>query len=235
MKKIIFVISLICLSMVTRAEAFPVFGVDSVGSDFFNQWYLTTDLGHYLDNYSDYVVYEAETTGEWNTGDMNIFSIAGNSFRQNKYYYNGMRVNSRALTGHTFLYTNMGQMQYALNYHTGAMYFVDDTTPCQFLSMTGNMGNLGGISPGTKQLINLFHSSGEERTMDTRPIDMRNHIIGSGTLHATFAIPSQGHQYYQHVYANVGWRAQTAFDHTGITDLYTKPYYTVQLDGQVPT
>lgn len=234
MKKIIFVISLICLSMVTRAEAFPVFGVDSVGSDFFNQWYLTTDLGHYLDNYSDYVVYEAETTGEWNTGDMNIFSIAGNSFRQNKYYYNGMRVNSRALTGHTFLYTNMGQMQYALNYHTGAMYFVDDATPCQFLSMTGNMGNLGGISPGTKQLINLFHSSGEERTMDTRPIDMRNHIIGSGTLHATFAIPSQGHQYYQHVYANVGWRAQTAFDHTGITDLYTKPYYTVQLDGQLP-
>ena len=156
MKKIIFVISLICLSMVTRAEAFPVFGVDSVGSDFFNQWYLTTDLGHYLDNYSDYVVYEAETTGEWNTGDMNIFSIAGNSFRQNKYYYNGMRVNSRALTGHTFLYTNMGQMQYALNYHTGAMYFVDDTTPCQFLSMTGNMGNLGGISPGTKQLINSY-------------------------------------------------------------------------------
>ena len=73
--------------MVTHAEAFPVFGVDSVGSDFFNQWYLTTDLGHYFDNYSDYVVYEAETTGEWNTGDMNIFSIAGNSFRQNKYYY----------------------------------------------------------------------------------------------------------------------------------------------------
>ena len=93
MKKNIFVISLICLSMVTHAEAFPVFGVDSVGGDFFNQWYLTTDLGHYLDNYSDYVVYEAETTGEWNTGDMNIFSIAGNSFRQNKYYYNGMRVN----------------------------------------------------------------------------------------------------------------------------------------------
>lgn len=226
--------SLICLSMVIHAEAFPVFGVDSLSSDFFKQWYLTTDLGHYLDNYSDYVVYETETTGEWNTGDMNIFSIAGNSYRQNKYFYNGMRVNSRALVGHTFLYTNMGQMQYALNYHTGAMYFVDDTTQLQSISITGNMGNLGGISPGTKQLINLFHSSGEERTMDTRPINLRNHIIGAGTLNATFAIPYNGKKYYQHVYANTGWRSQTAFDHTGITDLYTTPYYTIQLDGQIP-
>nr|MBR6146481.1 hypothetical protein [Paludibacteraceae bacterium] len=42
-----------------HAEAFPTFGVDSVSSEFFREWYQSGDLRHYLDNYSDYVTYEA--------------------------------------------------------------------------------------------------------------------------------------------------------------------------------
>ncbi len=225
---------LVCLSAIARAEAFPVFGVDSVRSDFFREWYLTTDLGHYLDNYSDYVVYESETTGEWNLGDQNVFSIAGNSFRQNKYWLNGMRIDSRFLVGSTSLHTDMGRMGYTLNYHEGVMRFEDDSVQRQMIALTGNAGNLGGISPGTRQLINLFHSSGEERTMDRRPVENRNHIIGAGTVDATVAIPAYGKRYYQHVYANFGWRSQTAFDPTGISGMYTKPYYTAQLDGELP-
>ena len=223
-----------CLSMQLHAEAFPVFGVDSVNSSFFRTWYLTSDLGHYLDNYSDYVVYESETTGEWNLGDQNVFSIAGNSFRQNKYWFNGMRIDSRFQAGHTALYTNMERTNLALNYHEGTIHFSDDTLQRQYISLTGNAGNVGGIAAGTRQLINLFHSSGAERTMDDRAINNRNHIIGAGTIEAGFAIPAYGKQYYQHAYANFGWRQQTAFDQTGISGMYTKPYYTAQLDGEVP-
>ena len=79
-------------------------GLDSVSSEWFRDWYQTTDLGHYLDNLNDYVVYESETTGEWNLGDRNIFSIAGNSFRQNKYRLNGMRIDSRTQVGSTMLH-----------------------------------------------------------------------------------------------------------------------------------
>lgn len=235
MKKRLILLSIwVCLSAMLRAGAYPVFGVDSVRSNFFREWYLTSDLGHYLDNYSDYVVYESETTGEWNLGDQNLFSIAGNSFRQNKYWYNGMRIDSRFQVGNTTLHTDMARMGYMLDYHEGVIRFEDDSVQRQTLSLTGNAGNLGGISPGTRQLINLFHSSGEERTMDSRPVYNRNHIIGAGTIDATFAIPAYGKRYYQHMYANFGWRTQTAFNQTGISGMYIKPYYTAQLDGELP-
>ena len=136
-----------CLCTIVRAEAFPIFGIDSIQSDFFRNWYQTTDLGHYLDNYNDYVVYEAETTGEWNLGDRNVFSIAGNSFRQNKYRLNGMRIDSRAQVGHTLLYTPMYHTNLALDYHNGILNFEDDTLQKASVRLTGNIGNLGGISP----------------------------------------------------------------------------------------
>lgn len=209
-------------------------GIDTIASSFFGQWYQTTDLGHYLDNSNDYVVYETETTGEWNLGDQNVFSIAGNSFRQNKYHLNGMRIDSRTMAGHMLFHTQMDRTSLSLNYHDGELFFRDDFYQRQQIRLTGNVGNLGGISPGTRQLINLFHSSGEERTMDTRPVDMRNHIIGAGTVDATVAIPYHKNNYYQHAYVNYGQRAITAFDPTGISGMNISDYYTAQLDGELP-
>ena len=224
----------VCLSTFVRAEAFPVFGTDSTPSSFFRDWYQTTDLGHYLDNCNAFVVYETETTGEWNLGDRNVFSIAGNSFRQNKYWLNGMRIDSRQHVGSTLFHTQMDRTGLVLDYHDGELFFIDDTLQKQQIRLTGNVGNLGGISPGTRQLINLFHSSGEERTMDRRPVEMRNHVIGAGTLDATFCIPVYGRTYYQHAYVNYGQRSITAFNNTGISGMYTSEYYTAQLDGELP-
>ena len=106
-----------------------VIGIDTVASSFFGQWYQTTDLGHYLDNYNDYTVYESETTGEWNLGDRQIFSIAGNSFRQNKYHLNGMRIDSRFEVGSTLLHTQMDRTSLALDYHDGELFFTDEAPP----------------------------------------------------------------------------------------------------------
>lgn len=234
MNRLLGIILLGCLCTTVRAEAFPMFGVDSTQSSFFHDWYQTTDLGHYLDNYNDYVVYEAETTGEWNLGDRNVFSIAGNSFRQNKYRLNGMRIDSRAQVGHTLLHTQMDRTGLALDYHNGVLSFTDDSIQQALVRLTGNIGNLGGISPGTKELINLFHSSGEERTIDSRPMDMRNHIVGAGTLDATVVISAYGKRYYQHAYVHYGQRKITAFDHTGISGMFPSEYYTAQLDGELP-
>lgn len=209
-------------------------GIDTIASSFFGQWYQTTDLAHYLDNSTPYVVYESETTGEWNLGDQNVFSIAGNSFRQNKYHLNGMRIDSRFQVGSTMLHTQMDRTALALDYHNGELNFYDDQWQFQQIRLTGNVGNLGGISPGTRQLINLFHSSAEERSIDSRPMNMRNHVLGAGTMEATVAIPYNGNPYYQHAYVNYGQRAITAFDHTGISGMNTSDYYTAQLDGEIP-
>ena len=209
-------------------------GIDTVSSAFFREWYQTTDLGHYLDNSNAYTVYETETTGEWNLGEQNVFSIAGNSFRQNKYRLNGMRIDSRGQVGSTMLHTEMSHTSLALDYHDGELYFMDDTAQQQIIRLTGNVGNLGGISPGTRQLINLFHSSAAERTMDNRPLEMRNHVVGAGTMDATFAIPMNGKRYYQHAYVNYGQRHLATFDHTGISGMKKAEYFTAQLDGEIP-
>lgn len=211
-----------------------VIGIDAIASSFFGQWYQTTDLAHFLDNCSPYVVYESETTGEWNLGDQNVFSIAGNSFRQTKYRLNGMRIDSRFQVGSTMLHTEMDRTRLSLDYQNGELSFRDDDWQYQQIRLTGNVGNLGGISPGTRQLINLFHSSAEERTIDSRPMEMRNHVIGAGTLDATVAIPYHKIDYYQHAYVNYGQRAITAFDQTGISGMNTSDYYTAQLDGEIP-
>ena len=207
-----------------------IIGLDTVASSFFGQWYQTTDLDHYLDNLCPYTVYESETTGEWNLGDRKVFSISGNSFKNNKYLLNGMRIDSRTMPGHMLLHTEMDRTRLEVDYHNGELSFIEDTHPFQQIRLTGNVGNLGGISPGTRQLINLFHSSAEERTLDSRPVTMRNHVIGAGTMDATFRIG----EYTQHAYVNYGQRAITAFDHTGICGMQTSPYYTAQLDGELP-
>ena len=222
------------LSAVVRAEVFAPVGVDTVSSAFFRDWYQTTDLGHYLDNCNDHTIYESETTGQWNLGDQNVFSIEGNSFKHTKYHLNGMRIDSRTQVGSTLLYTGMDRSSLALDYHDGELYFTDDSIQYANLRLTGNMGNLGGIFPGTRELINLFHTSGEERTMDSRPIDMRNHVVGAGTMDATFAVPAHGRRYYQHAYVHYGQRMITDFDPSGICGMYPSEYYTAQLDGELP-
>ncbi len=209
-------------------------GVDSVSSAFFRDWYQTTDLAHYLDNSNAYTVYEAETTGEWNLGDQAVFSISGNSFKNNKYWLNGMRIDSRSRVGGILLHTQMDRTSLALDYHDGELYFTDDTIQRNTLRLTGNAGNLGGISPGTRQLINLFHKSAEERTIDTRPMALRNHVIGAWTADATYGILSRGERYYQHAYLTYGRRSITAFDQTGISGMEDADYYTAQLDGEIP-
>ena len=209
-------------------------GLDTASSEFFRNWYQTTDLGHYLDNFNDYTVYETETTGEWNIGNRNVFSIAGNSFKQSKYWLNGMRIDSRTMAGHTLLHTQMDRTSLMLDYHDGELFFTEDSIQKAAIRLTGNVGNLGGISPGTRQMINLFHSSGEERTMDKRPVDMRNHIVGGGTMEATFGIPAYGRTYYQHAYAHYDQRRLTAFDPTGISGMFPADNYQAQLDGEIP-
>lgn len=225
---------LLSLFLFSFAFAHAQAGADSVSSAFFRDWYLTTDLGHYLDNSNAYTIYEAETTGEWNLGDQQVFSIAGNSFKNNKYHLNGMRIDSRSRVGSTLLHTQMDRTSMVLDYHDGELFFTDDSLQRASLRLTGNVGGLGGIAPGTREMINLFHKSASERMIDNRPVENRNRIVGAGTAEAAFPIHAYSRDYYQHTYVYYGQRRLTAFDHTGISGMYDAASYTAQLDGEIP-
>ena len=147
----------ICLSTLVRAEVFPYFGVDSVGSDFFREWYVTNDLVHYLDNGSDNVFYEAETTGEWNMPDQKLFSIAGNPYKWNKYYLNGFRIDNRFQVGSMLYHADMNDHTLLVDYHNGTLALQTDSVRRNLAQLTYNLGRVGNeVSAGTKWRINLF-------------------------------------------------------------------------------
>ena len=72
MRRFVTLIVVACCSY-TMVWANPLMGVDSVASSFFREWYQSGELVHYLDNMTDYVTYEAETTGEWYLPEQKVF------------------------------------------------------------------------------------------------------------------------------------------------------------------
>ncbi len=217
-----------------HAEAFPTFGVDSVSSEFFREWYQSSDLRHYLDNYSDYVTYEAETTGEWGLPEQMVFSINGNSYRWNRLYLNGFRIDSRFQSGSTWYQLNMQEQSLFLNQHRGTIDFVTDSLRASKVWLSNNMGGLRGINPSTQWLINLFHQTASQRNQKGNDLSSRDYIKGAFQGEVTYGIPYQGKRLYQHAYANWGQRYINTFDQRGITGQYLAPYYKVQLDGELP-
>ncbi|MBR3646888.1 MAG: hypothetical protein IKN59_00670 [Paludibacteraceae bacterium] len=231
----IWILTGLCLGMqIARAEAFPTFGVDSVSSEFFREWYQNGDLRHYLDNYSDYVTYEAETTGEWGTPEQMVFSINGNSYRWNRLYLNGFRIDSRFQSGSTYFQLNMQEQNLYLNQHRGTIHFQTDSFRHSKVWLSNNIGALGGINPSTQKLINLYHQTASQRTQEGNNLLMRDYIKGMGQAEVTYGIPYDGRRFYQHIYAGYGRRMLNAFDTKGISGQYMAPYYKVQIDGQLP-
>lgn len=235
MKKTILLVMSILLGTQMRAEVFPSFGVDSVSSEFFREWYVTNDLVHYLDNGSDNIFYEAETTGEWNMPDQKLFSIAGNPYKWNKYYLNGFRIDSRFQVGHTLYHADMNDHSVAVDYHRGSMSLWTDSTRRNLAQFSYNLGRVGNeVSWGTKQLINLFHKSASERNMPGNDLSRRAFMRGAGELEVGYGIPALGKTYYQHLYANMGQRSVVYFDQKGTAGMYDASFYQVQLDGELP-
>ncbi len=225
----------LCLSVqILHAEAFPTFGIDSVSSTFFRNRYLNGDIRHYLDNYSDYVTYEAETTGEWGLPEQMVFSINGNSYRWNRLYLNGFRIDSRFQSGSTYYQLNMLEQGLTLDQYRGTIDFTTDSLRANKVWLSNNMGGLRGISPSTQWLINLFHQTASQRNQEGNNLSLRDYIKGAGQAEVTYGIPYQGRRFYQHAYANFGQRMLNSFDHRGINGQYQAPYYSVQLDGELP-
>ena len=218
-----------------HAEVFPSIGVDSVGSEFFREWYVTNDLVHYLDNGSDNVFYETETTGEWNMPDQKVFSIAGNPYKWNKYYLNDFRINNRFQVGSTLYHADMNDHSVYVDYHNGSLYLQMDSTRRNISQVTYNLGRVGNeVSWGTKELINLFHKSATERNMPGNDLSRRAFMRGAVELEAGYGIKALDQRYHQHVYANVGQRSVVYFDQKGTAGMYDAGFYQVQLDGEFP-
>ncbi len=237
--KHVLLVGLLCWASAVAASTFPHFGVDSISSDFFKTRYQYGELVNYLDNISDFVVYQAETTGEWAKPDQLVFSVQGNSYRWNRYYWDGFRIDSRFMAGSSVYRPNLEYNSFTLDTYQSRLDFASDAVQPSYVSLQYNVGNLGGISPGTKEMINWFHASASERllypTAGQDPRVYRSHAAGAGVAEGQFLVKGKaGKVYRQHIYGDVGQRQIAAFDNNGLTGLYPDWYYKVQMDGELP-
>lgn len=216
------------------SDSLPVKGKAYVDNSMFKEYLYTRDLTYFLDNLNDYAVYQSETSGGFDAPDRLLFSVAGNSYQWNKYYIDGFRTDSRFLVGSTFYRPDMRNHSFEMDYINSSLYFYSDENMGNSARLSYNVGNLGGISAGTKQFINLFHKTASERVY--KPVEIRNHIVGAGSLGLNYAIPVDGKSYMQSFYADFGRRNIVAFDETGINKDWSYPedYFNINLNGQLP-
>ncbi|MFI3248440.1 MAG: hypothetical protein R3Y39_04850 [Rikenellaceae bacterium] len=210
-----------------ESESESTYGVERVASGYFDDIYLYNNLVHYLDNKNLHITYQAETTGEYNQPDRMVFSVDGSSYRWNKYYMDGFRIDSRYFAGSTLYTPNMSNYDLSLDYIDSKLYF-DTAERSENIALSYNVGGVGGISAGSESIIHLFHSTASERAY--KPIEERSSIRGAGTAELNFGVGG----YMQSLYLNFGERYMVGFDNTGIDSYYPERYGKFQLNGELP-
>lgn len=193
----------------------------------------TGDLVTWLQGMCDYTVYEGNHQGRWADADQLLFSIDGQSYRQNAYYLNGFRINNRTTSGSTLYpalfehYSTGIDPSAAIVGFSGAM----DYEQPDYVRVSGNFGGLGGVNPTTEPIIHLFHGTGSEDLYNGFGADSRQHIRGTGTVDATFSAKNSRH----HLSAAYGNRQLPQYDHNGLLTadpLFGASNYRVQAFGE---
>ena len=220
-------------SMAIPAQAQPVMEHDSVGAEFFANRLHTSDVVPYLQGISPHTVYQGNHTGRWSDADGLIFSVDGQSYRQNRYYMNGMRTNLRLTSGMLPYLLNMENQNLRIDPLRAALHFTSDTLATPYLSLGGNFGNLGGINPTTEGIVHLFHGTGVEGLHKAVTEHARQHVRVAGTMDVATDVGG----YRQRLLVHVGSRSLPCFDVDGQSEshpLYTARYFQMQLDGALP-
>ena len=213
-------------------DTLPDYGMQHRSSQLFRTYYKSGDLTNYLDNLDDYTTYQTETTGGFAAPDRLTFSVAGNSYRWNRFYLDGFRIDSRFMPGSTTYHVDMLTHSLDIDYHTSQLWLTKDAAVPDAITATYNFGGLGGISRGTKQFINLLHLTAQERAY--KPMEHRNKMQGLGSVDLNYTLRRGGTGYRQHLYFDYGVRKLVDFDETGIDDYYPEDFFELSLDGQLP-
>ncbi|MBQ7530898.1 MAG: hypothetical protein IJT12_04260 [Paludibacteraceae bacterium] len=224
-----------CLVTTLHLFAAADMGVDSVTGEWMREWYQWGDLKHYLDNYCDVTTYQVETTGGWATPEPLLFSINGNSYRWNKYYLDGFRVDSRIQAGNALYEADLFAHSMQIDYNRGTVSWQTDSLREAHVQLSGQAGNIGSYAYSAKWLQELQEGlSAIKRLKDDTPLRLRKHTVGAATADVVYNIRAHNSVFTQHIRADYGRRRQLRYGYDGITGTYDADYYNVQLDGKLP-
>ena len=223
------------LNVTVQAQTYT----DSVKAEFFRDFYHQDHLVHWLDALSDHTVYQGLHLGQWDESGQLMFSLDGNSYRWNRYYLDGFRVDNRFTAGSTSYVPNMEQYDLRIDPATSVMSFSLDTLASDYAALSYNRGGLGGINQTTEGIVHWFHGTGIEGAYDPKTILRRQYARGQGSVDVAYSLHDrQGRRLRQHIVAKVGQQMYPNYNHEGLIPSqprYPAEYYKVQFDGQLPS
>lgn len=132
-------------------------------ASFFRDWYLNNNYDHFAENYLENSVYQIETVGDISHPDPYVYSLSGNSWQWNTYYFNSIRINDVFNPGSPIFRQNLYQAAIDINPMISEISFIEDRDTIQTFSfLYNNGGNLGGTTPFTAYMVHLFHRTARE-------------------------------------------------------------------------
>lgn len=210
---------------------------DSIPAEFIRDVYSNGDFVHYIEALHDNTVYQGNHSGQWSNADRLLFSINGNPYYMNLYYVDGIRLDDRFNPGSTLYVPNIEHYNFTIDPSGSKICFSRDGKDSDYLMFQGNIGGIGGISPGSNRIIHIFHRAGWEGAYKPElSIPYRPHIRHAFSLETYISNTlKNGVKYDHHVSTEYGSRALPKYDADGIMDqspIYNSPYYKIQLDGK---
>jgi hypothetical protein len=100
---------------------------------FFREIFIDYSLDMFLENYYDFSIYQLPAMGNYSFSDNYVFSLLGNSWLWNRYYYNGFNINDSFFSGRTLhklplvgkninINAINGEINFLNNYHENLFY-----------------------------------------------------------------------------------------------------------------
>lgn len=216
--------------------SFKLFAQDSIPASFFRKTYHQGNMVHYLEGLNDYIVYEGNHSGSWSDADQLIFSINGNPYYMNSFYIDDFRIDNRLEPGSTLYVPNLEHYNTCIGVNDASIRFSRDSIDTDYLELSANHGNIGGITKGTSDIIHIFHRAGWEGAY--KPfisINNRQHIRNAFSLETAFN-PNNKDGNLIHLYAQYGNRLLPKYDCNGLIDdspLFNSHYFKLQIDGKI--
>jgi hypothetical protein len=202
---------------------------NTYSSEFFSEKYHNYTLEHFMDNYYPNGHYQIETTGNFSQPDQYVFSLTGYSFKWNKYYYDGIRMNDLSFPGGTLHKPMLHDKDLSIDIIDSRINFDSKKSSNSYIYSQWNNGSFGDRVSWTNAYIHLMHGhkSGPEKSW--QPIPRRKKTRAAGT--AYFSLPTEKHDNYG--YVTVGTRMLTNFDYIRLDDYFGEDYLQLHYHGDI--
>jgi hypothetical protein len=222
----------ISICFAQQPDTLIVFDNQKVTNAFIRNYYLSTNTKQYLDDYQEFVIYQIETTGNYSLIDPYFFSINGNSYKWNKYYFNNHRINDIYFCGNALHQLSLFDNSLQIDGCNTGLYFKGDSESIRIFEMSWNHGGLGGPAPFSENLIHLYHRTAREN-MYTNILHQRK-INDAYSFQLKSAYQFKNESYPITISLDKGSRLFPDFNEFGLKSVYPENYLKFYSVAELP-